>query len=414
MNQVHDPNLVPDARDERAAREADREDGGAGDDRAPRKRDHERDARDEAHDVQHARPAAVVRRLRVGRGVRDRVVDEHAERREADRAAQVGGEHEQHDDDAERQLRMIRHAVARMHRRKPLREVAVARHRERPCGRHRRSAPAARRDSRPPRPTRTMGVGPGGADRMIERSGEPVPCSRRAQPARRQGAARRRRRRRSRPRCRARSESLAGSSARGRAPPRRASRSARSRRTRRRAGPPTGARRRRRRARTAGPSTVPASSPPAAAIAPTTTTQREERRRDEHASEPGRARDPAVVHGSQHAAPRRRRPPRCAHIEPRDRVRRERQRHRRARRGLADRRSPSPRGSPTTHRGARGRRRRSRPRSGTARRAAPTRRRCSTRRLPRARARSGGRCRRRPPPARRPRRRRRRSSSRAR
>ena len=70
-------------------------------------------------------------RLGEGRGVRDGVVDEDAERREADGSAQVGGQHQQADRHGQRQLRVVGHPIARMDRGQPARQVGVARHRQR-------------------------------------------------------------------------------------------------------------------------------------------------------------------------------------------------------------------------------------------------------------------------------------------
>ena len=122
--------------------------------------------------------------------------------------------------------------------------------------------------------------------------------------------------------------------ARGRAPPRRASRCARSPRTRRREGPQPGARRRRRRARTRCRCATTTCWPPNA-IAPTTTASATSDAGDQHARQPRGARDAAQVRAREHRdrGERRGAP---APLRPGNDVRAERDRHRRARRRLAD------------------------------------------------------------------------------
>src|SRR5215218_9438159 len=122
--------LIANPRDQAAAREPDGDHGDAGGYARERQRGDERDAPDEAGDVEDPRPAAVLLRLRVGGGVRDRVVGEDAEGREADRAAEVGRQDENGGRRRDRELRVIGYAMAAVHRVEPAREVAVPRHRE--------------------------------------------------------------------------------------------------------------------------------------------------------------------------------------------------------------------------------------------------------------------------------------------
>ena len=77
------------------------------------------------------RTAAGVPGQRLGAGVGDRVVGEHGERREADRATQVGCQDDDRDDEPDGQLGMVRHLEARVHRRQGSRQVAVSSHGER-------------------------------------------------------------------------------------------------------------------------------------------------------------------------------------------------------------------------------------------------------------------------------------------
>ena len=339
-----------------------------------------------ANDVQSSRPAAVRRRLREGRGVRNRVVDEHAERREADRASQVGREHECDHDSTESELGVVgdasplRRSTASQRGRSPFRAIASVV----------RPTPAISASSAPrlatAAPARTTGCAQAaptashgrasGVELAASASG---PGARPAQPRRRPDRARRR--------SRARSGSPAGSSAADRAPPRRALRSVRSRRMRRRAGRQTGAGRGRRRAasdpRPAKPSL---DALPLNRIAPTIDDEGDDRSAT-------RTRASAAVrviprrfaigqHGDGRCGRARGGPTRS----PERRTRRTSAPSRRTRRSCRSR-TPSRRGSPTIRRAARGRRRTCRPRSGTAPRAAPTQPRCSTQRPRRARAR---------------------------
>ena len=70
------------------------------------------------------------RALGVRRGVGDEVVEQHPERREADRAAQVGGQHQDHDDGGDGELGAVRHPEPRVYGVQPAGQVALARHRQ--------------------------------------------------------------------------------------------------------------------------------------------------------------------------------------------------------------------------------------------------------------------------------------------
>ena len=181
-------------------------------------------------------------RLREGRRVRDRVVGQHPERREADRTSQVGGEHEHGDSGRDSKSGVVGNAIRGMDRREPARKVAVPRHREAraPDARDQCQQRAEARDGRADADDRQRPRGAHGVDSSRERpgaGGERIRARCREGSDSDEEIERRRR-------SRARVGSRAGSFAPGRAPLRRALRSARSPRMRRRAEPPTGARRR--------------------------------------------------------------------------------------------------------------------------------------------------------------------------
>ena len=85
----------------------------AGEHGLDRQRHHQQQAAQEPGDVEEPGPAPLCTGLGEGCGVGNGVVDEDAKGGEADGAAQVGGQHQHADRHAQRQLRMVRHAVAR-------------------------------------------------------------------------------------------------------------------------------------------------------------------------------------------------------------------------------------------------------------------------------------------------------------
>jgi hypothetical protein len=70
--------------------------------------------------------------LRERRRIRDRVIEQHAERRKADRAPQVRGDDEKRDDSGHRELRPYRDLTGLLDDGEAAWQVVVARHRQ--CG----------------------------------------------------------------------------------------------------------------------------------------------------------------------------------------------------------------------------------------------------------------------------------------
>ena len=149
------------ADDDESAEQPDGEHRDAGDHGADRQAHHQNRTRHDADHVERSRPAALLGRLGEGRGVGDPVVDQDAERREADDAAQVGGQHQEADDHARLAasawcgVRYVGCTAASQ-----AGQVTVAGHRERGPADARRSGRAGVPRLATAPPTRTTGASP--------------------------------------------------------------------------------------------------------------------------------------------------------------------------------------------------------------------------------------------------------------